>query len=62
MHPKPPSFDALLAQVGAAPSASDLAAPLATIQMYFMGSQRELLEAAVARRQAELPPADVRGL
>lgn len=55
MHPKPPSFDAVLALVSAAPSAADLAAPLATIQTYFMGSQRELLEAAVAKRRTELP-------
>jgi len=56
MPPKPPSFDALLALVTAAPAAADLAAPLATIQTYFSGSQREQLEAAVAKRQAELLP------
>lgn len=58
---KPPSFDAVLALVSAAPSAADLAAPLATIQTYFMGSQRELLEAAVAKRQAELVATAVLG-
>ena len=56
--PKPPSFDALLARIAVAPSAADLAALLETAQTYFMGNQREQLEAAVANRRAELPDGD----
>ena len=56
--PKIPSFDALLAAIAIAPSAADLAALLQVAQTYFMGSQREELEAAVARRQSQLPDGD----
>ena len=59
--PKPPSFDALLASIRAAASAADLAGLLVTAQTYFMGTQREQLEAAVAKREGELPDGDALG-
>jgi hypothetical protein len=48
------AFDTLIARIGAAPSAADLAALLETARAYFKGTQRERLEAAVAKRDAEL--------
>ena len=50
-----PTFDALLAAVRAATTAAALAPLLQTATTYFMGNQREALEAAIAERQRELP-------
>lgn len=55
MRVKPPTFEALLAAIAIAPSAADLALLLDESRAYFTGTQREALEQAVARRQAELP-------
>ena len=53
-----PSFDALLAAIEAAPSAADLAALRETARTYFMGTQREQLEAAADHREEHLPNGD----
>ena len=60
MPPTPniPSFDTLLAAIAIAPSAADLAKLVTVARTYFMGTQREELEAAAARRQTELPDGD----
>lgn len=56
--PKPPTFEFLLDAIAAAPTAADVAALLTLAQTYFAGTQRETLEAAVAKRQGELPDGD----
>ena len=58
---KPPSYDALLALINAASTSADLAALLVTAQTYFMGNQREQLEDAVAKREAQLPDGEALG-
>ena len=59
--PKPPSYDALLSAITTAPSAADLAVLTDAARTYFAGTQRETLEAAAARRRAELPNGDALG-
>ena len=54
-RPKPPTLEELLAAIATAPSAADLASLRAAAQAHFMGTQREDLEAAIAKRQSELP-------
>ena len=51
-----PTFDALLAAIGAATTAAALAPLLQTATTYFTGNQRDALEAAIKARQAGLPP------
>jgi hypothetical protein len=58
---KPPTFDQLLALINTAPSVADLAALLVTARTYFMGNQREQLEAAIAKRESELPNGEALG-
>ena len=53
--PKPPTYESLLDAIAGAPSAADLAVLRATARTFFMGTQRETLEAAAAARRAELP-------
>jgi hypothetical protein len=60
-RPRIPTFDALLAAIAVAPSAADLAALLVTARTYFMGNQREQLEAAGEQREKELPDGDALG-
>ncbi|HUQ82440.1 MAG TPA: hypothetical protein VM076_14930 [Gemmatimonadaceae bacterium] len=54
-QPKPPTYEALLAAIGAATSAAVLAPLLQTATTYFTGTQREALEAAIMQRRRELP-------
>jgi hypothetical protein len=58
-QPKVQTFDSLLAAIAVAPSSADLAPLLDKARTFFMGTQREQLEAAAATRQAELPDAGV---
>jgi hypothetical protein len=57
--PKIPSFDTLLAAIGVAASVADLAALRKIARTYFTGNQREELETAAERREAELPNGDL---
>jgi hypothetical protein len=59
--PKIPSFDALLAAIATAASAADLALLRDAARTYFMGTQREQLEAAIELRESELPNGDSLG-
>ena len=59
--PKIPTFEALIAAIAVAPSAAVLSALEVTARTYFAGTQREELEAAVAKREAELPNGDALG-
>jgi hypothetical protein len=56
-----PTFEVLLDAITIAPTAADLALLLQTASTYFMGNQREQLEAAAAQRETELPPGDALG-
>jgi hypothetical protein len=60
-RPKPPTYESSLAGIAVAPSAADLAALRQAAQNYFAGAQREDLEAAVAKRQSELPDGESLG-
>ena len=53
--PKPPTYEALLAAIGAANSAAVLAPLLQTATTYFTGNQRQELEQAIEQRRRELP-------
>lgn len=53
--PKPLTYEALLTAIAAAPSAADLDLLAHAARTYFMGTQREALEEAVAQRRAQLP-------
>lgn len=59
--PRTPTYESLLAAIAAAPSAADLALLLRAARSYFHGRQREDLEDAVAKRQAELPDGEAFG-
>jgi hypothetical protein len=59
--PTPPTYESLLGAIAVAPSAADLALLRETARTYFMGTQREALEAAAAKRDGELPDSEAFG-
>ena len=62
---KPPptisKFEVLLDAIRGRASAADLALLQQTAFTYFMGTQREQVEAAIAKRESELPSGDALG-
>jgi hypothetical protein len=48
------AYDTLVTRIVAATSPAELEGLRQTIEAYFLGTQREQLEAAVARRETEL--------